>query len=87
MPHNGGAAYHIHNQFQKALYIVVWTDVIQTDKISRLQALLEGAHTFQCQGVDCYERYWDLTDAAYLERLEPEDKPEEDTLARRPCRS
>ena len=83
MPHNGGAAYHIHNQFQKALYIVVWTDVIQTDKISRLQALLEGAHTFQSRG----GLYWDLTDAAYLERLEPEDKPEEDTLARRPCRS
>ena len=47
-----------------------FSGVIQTDEIPRLQALLEGAHTFQCQGVDCYERYWDFTDAAYLERLE-----------------
>ena len=57
---------------QQELYLhpMNFSGVIQTDEIPRLQALLEGAQTFQCQGVDCYERYWDLTDAAYLERLE-----------------
>ena len=57
---------------QQELYLhpMNFSGVIQTDEIPRLQVLLEGAHTFQCQGVDCYERYWDLTDAAYLERLE-----------------
>lgn len=57
---------------QQDLYLhpMNFSGVIQTDEIPRLQALLEGAHTFQCQGVDCYERYWDFTDAAYLERLE-----------------
>lgn len=57
---------------QQELYLhpMNFSGVIQTDEIPRLQALLEGAHTFQCQGVDCYERYWDFTDAAYLERLE-----------------
>ena len=57
---------------QQELYLhpMNFSGVIQTDEIPRLQALLEGAHTFQCQGVDSYERYWDFTDAAYLERLE-----------------
>ena len=47
-----------------------FSGVIQTDEIPRLQELLEGAQTFQCQGVDCYERYWELTDAEYLAQLE-----------------
>ena len=57
---------------QQDLYLhpMNFSGVIRTDEIPRLQALLAGAQTFQCQGVDCYERYWDLTDAAYLERLE-----------------
>lgn len=57
---------------QQELYLhpMNFSGVIQTDEIPRLQALLAGAQTFQCQGVDCYERYWDITDAAYLERLE-----------------
>lgn len=52
------------------LHPMNFSGVIRSDEIPRLQALLAGAQTFQCQGVDCYERYWDLTDAAYLERLE-----------------
>ena len=44
--------------------------VIWIDEIPRLRELLEGAQTFQCQGVDCYERYWELTDAEYLAQLE-----------------
>ena len=44
--------------------------MIRTDEIPQLRELLAGAHTFQCQGVDCYERYWELTDAEYLEQLE-----------------
>ena len=57
---------------QQDLYLhpMNFSGVIRTDEIPRLQALLAGAQTFQFQGVDCYERYWDLTDAAYLERLE-----------------
>ena len=57
---------------QQELYLhpMNFSGVIRSDEIPRLQALLAGAQTFQCQGVDCYERYWDLTDAAYLERLE-----------------
>ena len=58
------------NQQELYLHPMNFSGVIQTDEIPRLQALLAGAQTFQCQGVDCYERYWDLTDAAYLERLE-----------------
>src|SRR5699024_6618244 len=50
---------------QQDLYLhpMNFSGVIQTDEIPRLQELLEGAQTFQCQGVDCYERYWELTDA------------------------
>jgi len=44
--------------------------VIQTDEIPRLQALFEGVQTFQCQGVDCYERYWELSDEEYMAQLE-----------------
>ena len=57
---------------QQELYLhpMNFSGVIRSDEIPRLQALLAGAQTFQCQGVDCYERYWDLTDAANLERLE-----------------
>ena len=57
---------------QQDLYLhpMNFSGVIQTDEIPRLQELLEGAQTFQCQGVDCYERYWELTDAEYLKQLE-----------------
>ena len=57
---------------QQDLYLhpMNFSGVIQTDEIPRLQALFEGAQTFQCQGVDCYERYWELSDAEYLAQLE-----------------
>lgn len=57
---------------QQDLYLhpMNFSGVIQTDEIPRLQELLEGAQTFQCQGVDCYERYWELTDEEYLAQLE-----------------
>ena len=57
---------------QQDLYLhpMNFSGVIQTDEIPRLQALFEGVQTFQCQGVDCYERYWELTDAEYLKQLE-----------------
>ena len=57
---------------QQDLYLhpMNFSGVIQTDEIPRLKELLEGAQTFQCQGVDCYERYWELTDAEYLKQLE-----------------
>lgn len=40
------------------------------DELPRLRELLEGAQAFQCQGVDCYERYWELSDEEYLAQLE-----------------
>lgn len=57
---------------QQDLYLhpMNFSGVIRIDEIPRLQELLEGAQTFQCQGVDCYERYWELTDAEYLAQLE-----------------
>lgn len=57
---------------QQDLYLhpMNFSGVIRTDEIPRLQALLEGAQTFQCQGVDCYERYWELTDEEYMAQLE-----------------
>ena len=57
---------------QQDLYLhpMNFSGVIRTDEIPRLQALMAGAQTFQCQGVDCYERYWELTDAEYLAQLE-----------------
>ena len=57
---------------QQDLYLhpMNFSGVIRTDEIPRLRALLKRAQTFQCQGVDCYERYWELTDAEYLEQLE-----------------
>ena len=57
---------------QQDLYLhpMNFSGVIRTDEIPQLRALVAGAHTFQCQGVDCYERYWKLTDAEYLEQLE-----------------
>ena len=66
---------------QQDLYLhpMNFSGIIRTDEIPRLQALLEGAQTFQCQGVDCYERYWELTDAEYLAQLE--SKREEITQA------
>ena len=57
---------------QQELYLhpMNFSGVIRTDEIPRLQALLEGAQTFQCEGVDCYERYWELTDEEYMAQLE-----------------
>ena len=57
---------------QQNLYLhpMNFSGVIRTDEIPRLQALLAGAQTFQCEGVDCYERYWELTDEEYMARLE-----------------
>ena len=57
---------------QQDLYLhpMNFSGVIRTDEIPRLQALMAGAQTFQCQGVDCCERYWELTDAEYLAQLE-----------------
>ena len=57
---------------QQDLYLhpMNFSGVIRTDEIPQLRELLAGAHTFQCQGVDCYERYWELTGAEYLEQLE-----------------
>lgn len=66
---------------QQDLYLhpMNFSGVIQTDEIPRLQELLEGAQTFQCQGVDCYERYWELSDEEYMAQLE--SKREEITQA------
>ena len=36
-----------------------FSGVLRTDELPQLRELLAGAHTFQCQGVDCYERYWE----------------------------
>lgn len=47
-----------------------FSGVIQASEIPRLQALFEGVQTFQCQGVDCYERYWELSDEEYMAQLE-----------------
>ena len=57
---------------QQDLYLhpMNFSGVIRTDEIPRLQALLAGAQTFQCEGVDCYERYWELTDEEYMAQLE-----------------
>lgn len=57
---------------QQDLYLhpMNFSGVIRTDEIPRLRALLERAQTFQCQGVDCYERYWDLSDEEYMAQLE-----------------
>lgn len=57
---------------QQDLYLhpMNFSGVIQTDEIPRLRVLLERAQTFQCQGVDCYEQYWELTDKEYLAQLE-----------------
>ena len=57
---------------QQNLYLhpMNFSGVIRTDEIPRLQALLAGAQTFQCEGVDCYERYWELTDEEYMAQLE-----------------
>ena len=52
------------------LHPMNFSGVIRTDEIPRLQALLEGAQTFQCEGVDCYEQYWELTDEEYMAQLE-----------------
>ena len=52
------------------LHPMNFSGVIRTDEIPRLQALLAGAQTFQCEGVDCYERYWELTDEEYMAQLE-----------------
>lgn len=56
---------------QQDLYLhpMNFSGVIRTDEIPRLRELLEG-ETFQCQGVDCYERYWELSDEEYLAQLE-----------------
>ncbi len=68
----GSSSSDIVTKGQQDLYLhpMNFSGVIQTDEIPRLQELLEGAQTFQCQGVDCYERYWELTDAEYLKQLE-----------------
>lgn len=57
---------------QQDLYLhpMNFSGIIQMDEIPRLQELLEGAQTFHCQGVDCYERYWELSDEEYLAQLE-----------------
>ena len=57
---------------QQDLYLhpMNFSGVIRTDEIPRLQELLKGAQTFRCQGVDCYERYWELSDGEYMAQLE-----------------
>lgn len=47
-----------------------FSGVIQLDEISGIQEFLKKADSFRCYGIDCYERYWDLTDEEYRTQLE-----------------
>ena len=66
---------------QQDLYLhpMNFSGVIRTDEIPQIQELLKNANTFRCDGVDCYERYWELADEEYLAQLE--SKREEITQA------
>lgn len=57
---------------QQDLYLhpMNFSGIIEVNEIPALQALMKEAETFQCYGVDCYERYWELTDEEYLGQLE-----------------
>ena len=54
---------------QQDLYLhpMNFSGIIEVNEIPALQALMKEAETFQCYGVDCYERYWELTDEEYLD--------------------
>lgn len=66
---------------QQDLYLhpMNFSGIIEMGEIPEIQKLLNGAKSFSCCGVDCYERYWELSDEAYLAQLE--SKREEITQA------
>lgn len=57
---------------QQDLYLhpMNFSGVIRIDEIPQIQELLNGARSFQCYGVDCYERYWEFADEEYIAQLE-----------------
>lgn len=52
------------------LHPMNFSGVVQLDEISGIQEFLKKADSFRCYGVDCYERYWNLTDEEYRTQLE-----------------
>jgi len=52
------------------LHPMNFSGVIQLDEISGIQEFLKKADSFHCYSVDCYERYWELTDEEYRTQLE-----------------
>ena len=47
-----------------------FSGVILEESIPELEALMSGAHSFQCYATDRYEEYLDMSDDEYLELLE-----------------
>ena len=52
------------------LHPMNFSGVIQLDEIFGIQEFLKKADSFHCYSVDCYERYWELTDEEYRTQLE-----------------
>ena len=52
------------------LHPMNFSGVIQEESIPELEALMRGAHSFQCYATDRYEEYLDMSDSEYLEYLE-----------------
>lgn len=52
------------------LHPMNFSGVIQEESIPELEALMSGAHSFQCYATDRYEEYLDMSDDEYLELLE-----------------
>ncbi len=49
-----------------------FSGVVSEAEIDEIKALLAGAKSFQCQGVDCYEEYLDISNEDYQQWLESE---------------
>lgn len=52
------------------LHPMNFSGVIREESIPDLEALMRGAHSFQCYATDCYEEYLDMSNDEYLEFLE-----------------
>lgn len=68
------------------LHPMDFSGIIEMDEIPAIQELLKDAKSFCCYGVDCYERYWELTDEEYLAQLESKREEIAQTILAR-CRT
>ncbi len=69
-PISSGCDTAIKGQQELYLHPMNFSGVILEEEIPGIESLLAQATTFQCRGIDCYEKYLELSDEDYWALLE-----------------